>query len=325
MHRRTLLGVLIASVFVAPLAGEAQQAAPARVIGYLGWSDARIGAPYVEALRQGLRDLGWIEGKTVRIEYRWAQGSVDRTPELIAGLVRLKVDVLVVAGVAVRAAREATSTIPIVMGPFLADPVSQGFVKSLARPGGNITGVVSQYEDIVTKQVQLLTETIPKLSRLFVLRHQSGSSIVVNAAVAAAESLGVNVRVLEVKDVAEYEGAFRTARNAGGQAIHVLPSPVFAAHRLRLIDLAARYRLPAAYEHRVYVQDGGLLAYGPSIPEMVRTAASYVDRILKGANPAEIPVERATKFELVINAKTAKSLGLTIPQSVLLRADEVIE
>jgi ABC-type uncharacterized transport system substrate-binding protein len=231
-----------------------------------------------------------------------------------------------VAGVpALRAAREATTTTPIVMGAFLIDPVSAGFVKSLARPGGNITGVASQYEDIVTKQVQLLSEMLPKLSRLFVLRHTSSPAVTANAAAVAAEKLGLKVRVLTVNDVAEYEGAFRTARNAGGQAVHVLPSPVFNAHRQQLIDLAARYRLPAAYEFREYVQDGGLVSYGLSAPEMFRRAASYVDRILKGAKPADLPVERPTKFELVINLKTAKALGLTIPQSLLIRADQLIE
>jgi putative ABC transport system substrate-binding protein len=324
-----ILGCLTSVAFAflsEPFAAGAQQAAPARVIGYLGNSDARTGAPYVEAFRQGLRDLGWIEGKTVRIEHRWAEGSVDRLSGLVSELVRLKVDVLVVSGVpALRAAQEATRTIPIVMGAVLIDPVSAGFVKSLAQPGGNITGVASQYEDIVTKQVQLLSEIIPKLSRLFVLRHTSSPPITANASAAAAGKLGIKVRLLEVNDVAEYEGAFRTAQNAGGQAIHVLPSPVFNAHRHQLIDLAARYRLPAAYEFREYVQDGGLFSYGPSVPEMARGAASYVDRIFKGAKAGDLPIERPTKFELIINLRTAKALGLTMPPSLLLRADEIVQ
>jgi len=173
----------------------------------------------------------------------------------------------------------------------------------------------------VTKQVQLVSETIPKLSRLFVLRHTSSPPTTVNAAVAAAERLGLKVRVFEVNDAAEYQGAFRAAQKTGGQAIHVLPSPVFNAHRRQLIDLAARYRIPAAYEFREYVQDGGLLSYGPSIPEMWRRAASYVDRIFKGAAAGDLPVERPTKFEFAVNLQTAKALGLTIPPSVLARAD----
>jgi putative ABC transport system substrate-binding protein len=309
-----------------PFVAEAQPTANPRIIGYLSSSHARPGAPAGEAFRQGLRDLGWIEGKTVRIEYRWAEGNVERLPELAAELVRLKVDALIVFGrPGLRAAREATSTIPIVIGTLLIDPVRAGFVKSLARPGGNITGVVSQYEEIITKQVQLLGEAIPKLSRLFVLSHTSGDPTTANAAAAAAERLGLKVRILEVNDVAEFEGAFRTARNAGGQAIHVMPSPIFSAHRQQLIDLAARYRLPAAYEFRAYVQDGGLLSYGPNVPEMQRRAASYVDRILKGAKAGDLPMERPTKFELVVNLRTAKALGLTIPPSLLQRADEVIE
>ena len=324
MDRRSFLSTLV--ILGAPLVGEAQQAAPARIVGFLGTTDARTGAPNVEAFKQGLRDLGWTEGKTVRIEYRWAEGSVDRLPELVAELVRLNVDVLTIGGVpALRAARDATSTIPIVIGSLLIDPVSAGFVKSLARPGGNITGVASQYEDIVTKQVQLLKETVLKLSQLFILRHASAPATTANAATAAAERLGLKVQILDVNEVTEYEAAFRTARNAGGQAIHVLPSPVFNAHRQQLTDLAARYRLAAAYEFREYVQDGRLLSYGPSIPAMFRRAAIYVDKILKGAKPADLPVEQPTRFELSVNLKTARALGLTIPQSVLGRADQVIQ
>jgi putative tryptophan/tyrosine transport system substrate-binding protein len=185
--------------------------------------------------------------------------------------------------------------------------------------------MASQYEDIITKQVQLLTEAVPKLSRLFVLRHTSSPPITANVSVAAAHRLGLTVELLNVSEVSEYEGAFRTARGAGGQAMHVLPNPAFDAHRRQLIDLAARYRLPAMYEFRQFVQDGGLVSYGVSLPEMYRSATSHVDRILRGARPGDVPMERPSKFELAINLRTAKMLGLTIPLSLLLRADQVIE
>jgi putative ABC transport system substrate-binding protein len=307
-----------------PLVAHAQRTPPTPFIGYVGSGSS--GGPNLDAFRQGLRELGWIEGKTVRIEYRWAKGSVDSLPRLVAELVRLKVDVLVVSGVpAVRAARDATATIPIVMAALLVDPARAGFVKSLARPGGNITGVASQYEEIVTKQVQLLSEAVPRLSRLFLLHHASASPTTAKAASEAAEQLGLRVRLLEVAGTTELEGAFRAARDAGAQAIHVLPSPFFNVHRRQLIDLAARHRLPAVYEFREYVLDGGLMSYGPSITEMLRRSASYVDRILKGANPGELPIERPTKFELVVNLRTAKALGLTLPPPLLQRVDQVIE
>jgi putative ABC transport system substrate-binding protein len=247
-------------------------------------------------------------------------------PELVAGLVRLNVDVLIVAGTpALRAARDATSTIPIVFGALLIDPVGAGFAKSLARPGGNITGVASQYEDIVTKQVQLLAEAIPRLSHLVLLRHVSSPPVTAEAATAAGPRLGVKVRTLEVRDDPDYEGAFRAARAGGAQAMLVLPSPALNADRRQLIDLAARYQLPAAFEFRVYVEDGGLLSYGPNIGAMFRRAATYVDRIFKGAKAGDLPIERATTFELAINLKTARALGLTIPQSLVVRADRIIE
>jgi len=208
---------------------------------------------------------------------------------------------------------------------LLVDPVNAGFVASLARPDGNITGLASQYEEIVTKQVQLLAEAVPKLSRVVLLRHASHGTETARPAAAAAEKLGLKARVLEVSEVAEFERAFRTARDDRMQAILVLPSPIFNAHRHVLIKLAASYRLPAFYEFKEFVQAGGLISYGVSIPDMYRRAATYVDRILNGARPGDLPIERPTKFELVINLKTAKALGLTIPQSLLARADQLIE
>ena len=277
-----------------------------------------------EAFRRGLRELGWIEGQTVTIDYRWAEGNSDRLPALFGELVQAKVNVIVLAGTtAIRAAKEA-SAIPIVF-VSLADPVTSGYVPSLARPGGNMTGVASEFEQLATKQLQLLKEAIPNVSRVALLCRPEIAPAVLTAAEAAARKLGLTVRTLKVAEAAEFENAFKTARSERAGAIQVLPSPYFAAERARLAELAARYRLPAVYEFRNYVEDGGLMSYGPSIDEMFHRTASYVDRILKGAKPGDLPIERPTKFELVINLKTAKALGLTIPPSVLGRADQVIE
>jgi putative ABC transport system substrate-binding protein len=279
----------------------------------------------VEAFRRGLRELGWIEGQTLTIDYRWAEGNPARLPALFGELVRAKVNVIVLAGTtAIRAAKEAKSAIPIVF-VSLADPVTLGVVPSLARPGGDMTGVASEFEELATKQLQLLKEAIPNVSRVALLYRPELAPAVLTAAEASARKLGLTVRTLKVAEVAEFENAFKTARSERVGAIQVLPSPYFNAERVRLAELAARYRLPAVYEFRNYVEDGGLMSYGPSIDEMFHRTASYVDRILKGAKPGDLPIERPTKFELVINLRTAKALRLTIPQSVLLRADQVIQ
>jgi putative ABC transport system substrate-binding protein len=280
-----------------------------------------------EAFLRGLRELGWIEGQNVSVEYRWAEGNPDRLPALAAELVQAKVDVIVAAGIAgIRAAQSATSTIPIVF-VILNDPVDVGLVKSLARPGGNATGMASQFEELITKQLQLLKEAVPNVSRIALLgyEHSTVSGGLLRAAETAARRLGLTPQILKVADVSEFENAFRAARNGQAAAIQVMPSPFFSAHRQRLIVLAARYRLPASYEFKNYVEDGGLMSYGPNINEMFHGMARYVDRILKGANPGDLPIERPTKFELVINLKTAKALGLAIPQTLLLRADQVIQ
>ena len=326
--RRAFLGCTLFLLAGAPAAhGQPAGRVPAR-IGYLGNSNSvrAPGDPQLKAFRQGLRDLDWIEGQTIRIEYRWAEGQPERLPALAAELVQLGIAAIVVSGAqGIEAARQATSTIPIVIGALLVDPVTLGYVASLARPGGNITGLASEYESIVTKQVQLLTEAVPGLRRLVLLRYATGAPTLVAAAAAAADTAGLKARVVELRDADELEGAFRSARNDHAQAVHVLPSPFFASRRRLLAELAARYRLPAMYEFREYVLDGGLMSYGPSLPDMFRRAASYVDRILRGARPADLPIERPSKFELVVNLKTAREIGLTIPQAVLLRADEVIQ
>lgn len=304
---------------------EAQPAGTVPRIGFLSNGSPRSVSPQLEAFRRGLRELGWIEGQTVTIEYRWAEGSSDRLPALAADLAKLNVDVIVLSGSpAIRAAREATSTIPVVF-VMLADPVSAGFGPSLARPGGNMTGLASEFEELITKQLQLLKEALPKASRVALLYHPEIATAILPAAETAARKLGLSARAFRVAQVAEFDNVLKTARSEGAGAIHVLPSPFFNAHRRQLIELAARYRLPAIYEFKNYVDDGGLMSYGPSINEMYRGMASYVDLILKGARPGDLPIKRPTTFELVINLKTAAALGLTIPPSLRMRADHVIE
>lgn len=294
-------------------------------IGFLDVGRSTTYSASRQAFLRGLQELGWIEGQTMTIDYRWAEGDPSRLPTLVTELVRAKVDVIVLSGApSIRAAQKVTNTIPIVF-VVLTDPVNLGFVKSFARPGGNMTGLASQFEEIITKQLQLLKEAIPNLSRVALLQYVSLPGAVLTAAETAARSLGLTTRVFRVADLAQLENAFKVAQNERVDAVQVLPSPLFNAQRGRLIELAARYRLPAFYEFKDYVQDGGLMSYGPSISEMYGRSASYVDRILKGANPSDLPIERPAKFEFVINLKTAKALGLTIPQSLLLRADEVIQ
>ena len=323
MDRRTFVRAAGALVGIRPFIADAQ---PARIprIGFLGNGDATTGASAREAFQRGLRGLGWSEGNTLIIDYRWAEGRPDRLPGIIAEFVQAKVDVIVVSGSpAIAAAQKATSTTPVVF-VVLIDPVAMGFVQSLARPGGNMTGVASQFVELITKQLQLLREAIPNLSRVALLRHSEGSLSILAAAESAARKLGIIAKTLTVSGEADFESAFKAARNERVGAVHVLPSPYLGAQRAQVIELAARYRLPAFYELRIYVEDGGLMSYGPSIDDLYGRSASYVDRILKGANPGELAIERPAKFAFVINLKTAASLGLNIPQSLLLRADELI-
>ena len=300
------------------------QAAKVRRIGFVGNGGPVTSAAQLTAFRAGLRENGWIEGQTVEIEQRWAEGQADRLPRLLVELVQARIDVIVVSGpAAIAAAQKATTSIPVVF-VLLVDPVSMGFVRSLANPGGNMTGLSSQYEQLITKQLQLLKETVPDLSRVALLRHSEAAPSILAAAEAAARSLGLTARTLSVAAVAEFDDAFKAARSERVGAVHVLPSPFFGAQRARIIELAARYRLPAFYELRLYVQDGGLMSYGPSLEDLYGRSASYVDRILKGANPGDLAIERPARFELVVNRKTAQALGLSIPRSVLTLADEII-
>ena len=319
------IGFAIALTFcLASLLAEAEPIGKPR-IGFLGVGSEVGDRRLVSAFRQGLSDLGWIENQTIAIEYRWADGSAERLPSLAQELIRLKVDIIVTTGiVGIRAAKQATTTTPILF-VVLNDPVSAGLVKSLARPGGNATGLASQFDELVTKQLQLLKEALPSLSRIVLLARAESGATNIEPAEGAARGLGLTVSTVKVRAVSDYESAYRTAQREHVGAIQVLPSPVFNTHRRALIDLAAKYRIPAIYEFRDYVEDGGLMSYGPSIAAMFRSLARYVDRVMKGAKPEDMPVERASIFELVINAKTVKALNLPVSQSVLSRADEIIQ
>ena len=320
--RLTALAVLLALTLA--VADTEAQPNPHRRIGFLNPASPVSMGPMHEAFRQGLRELGWTEGQTVTIEYRWAHGDAQRVPALAAELVQLKVDVIVTTGThPIRVVKETTSTIPVVF-VVLVDPVATGLVTSFARPGGNLTGLASQFEDLITKQPQLLKEALPAVSRIALL-HRPETPGLLSAAENAARDVGFSVRAFKVSDVPQYENALKAAQRERCGAILVLPSPIFSSQRGQLIELAAKYRLPAIYEFKEFVQDGGLMSYGPNMTRMFRSAAGYVDRILRGARPGDLPIERPTTFELAINLKTAKTLGLTIPPSVLGRADQLID
>ena len=313
------------SLLAAPLAVEAQGKVPR--IGYLGANSPAANVERIEAFRQGLLELGYVEGKNIVIEWRSAEGTLDHLPALAAELVRLKVDVIVTGGSpTTRAAQEATATIPIVMAQD-GDPVGNGFVASLARPGGNITGLSSLFSELGRKRLELLKEIIPRLSHVAVL---GTSTIPANASQLretdlAAGVFGVKLQYLDVLDPKDIEPAFRAARNARVDAVLLLVSNVLNSRRTQIADLAVRNRLPAIYGQQEYVKAGGLMAYNVSTADLWRRSATYVDKILKGRKPADLPVEQPTKFEFIINLNAAKQIGLTIPASVLTRADQVIE
>ncbi len=281
---------------------------------------------WLTAFLEGLRERGYVEGKNIAIERRWGEGKPERFPILAAELVKLKVDLILTSGSqAVRAVQHATSTIPIVMA-VIENPVERGFVTSLARPGGNITGLSFQDSELVTRRLQLLKEVLPDVSRVGVLWNSTDDDrSALKAIVGAATSLGLSLQILDVRAAEDLVRAFEAAKQQHAQALVQLASPFFAAHRKTMLDLSAKSRLPTTCQERTFVVDGCLMAYGPSFPEMFRRAAYYVDRIFKGAKPGDLPIEQTSTFELVINLKTAKALGLTIPQSLLQRADQVIE
>jgi len=307
---------------------EAQPQAKIPRIGYVsGTGDSSNPGPYVEALRQGLRDLGYVEGKNIVIEYRGAEGKSERMPSLVTELVELKVDVLVLTIGAILAAKQATKTIPIVMVTQV-DPVATGLVDSLARPGGNITGLATLQRDLSGKRLELLTEVVPGLARVGVLRDTKGpvSARGFKDYEAAARALKIRLQSLDVRGPnPDLEGAFREAVKGRANAVVTITSNPLFRNSKRITDLALKNRLPSMYEGSTWVEGGGLMSYSANDLELFRRAAIYVDKILKGAKPADLPVEQPTKFEFVINLKTAKALNLTIPQSVLFRADKVIK
>jgi putative tryptophan/tyrosine transport system substrate-binding protein len=326
MTNKIILLALCSLLLALCSAVDAQQPTKIPRIGYLSTVSPAVNATRIEALRQGLRELGYVEGKNILIEWRYAEGKVDRLPSLAAQLVHLKVDLIVTAASPpTRAAKELTSTIPIVMA-FDDDPVGSGFVASLAQPGGNVTGLSSLALEIGGKQLELLKEIIPRLSRVAIL----GTSAVpqyanlVKEIDLAAKAVGVKVQHLDVLNASDLENAFGAASKALAGAVLVIGSPILNSHRTQIVVLAAKSRFPAIYSRPEYVQDGGLLYYGTSFPDLFHRAATYVDKILKGAKPGDLPVEQPTKFELVINLKNAKQIGLTIPPQVLARADRVI-
>jgi putative ABC transport system substrate-binding protein len=305
---------------------EAQQPTKIPRIGYLIATSPSVIAARIEAFRQGLHELGYVEGKNIVIDYRYAEGKLDRLPALAAELVRLKVDVIVTAGPTdTKTAKEATRTIPIVM-TWDYDPVGSGFVTSLARPGGNITGLSMLAPELSGKQLELLKETVPKVSRVAVLSPstQPGYAEVLREMDLAAGTLKMKLQYFDVKSLKDIESAFQAAAKGRAGAVLVLQSPVTGSHRKQIADLAVKSRLPTIYPRSDFVEDGGLMSYGTSFVDLSRRAATYVDKILKGAKPADLPVEQPTKFEFIINLKAAKQIGLTIPPNVLARADRVI-
>ncbi len=326
MTKKIFRIALCTMLFALSLSAEAQQATKIPPIGFLNALSLSTYSARIEAFRRGLRELGYVEGKNIVIELRSVEGKLDRVSELAAELVRLKVDVIVTSGpTATRAAKEATSTIPIVMG-FDNDPVGNGFVASLARPGGNITGLSTLGPEISGKQLELLKETVPKLSRVAVLgtSTQPGNALALKEIEIAAGALKVKLQYLDVLDPKDIETAFRDASKGRADAVLVLVSAVFFSQRKQLVDLAVKSRLPAIYSTREFVQDGGLMTYSVNLTDLFRRAATYVDKILKGRTPADLPVEQPMKFEFIVSLKVAKQIGLTIPPNVLVRADRVI-
>ncbi len=321
--------VLAVSLTLAPVAPEAQQPTKTPRIGFLspGSSSDPRNALTLGALGQGLRELGYVEGQNIAIESRWAEGRYDRLPGLAAELVRLKVDVIATyTAPAIQATKQATATIPIVMGGVI-DPVAPGFVTSLARPGGNITGLSIMAPEVVEKQLEILKEVVPKVTRVAVLGNPAnpGTAPQLRHAQDAARALKLQLQSLEALGPNDIDSAFAAMTKERAGAVLVLVDAMFEEHRTRITDLAVSRRLPSVYGLKNFVEAGGLLYYGAHEAERFRRAAIFIDKILKGAKPADLPVEQPTKFEFVVNLKTAKALGLTIPQSVLIRADQLID
>ena len=325
MDRRAFIAGMAAGLLAAPLAAEAQQAGRVYRIGYLSYSSSASNPHLIEAFRQGLRELGWVEGQNITIDSRFAEGRSDAVSDLAAELVRLKVDIIVVTSTpATAAAKNATKTIPVVIASA-GDPVGLGLIANLARPGGNITGMT--HVDTSGKALELLKEIVPKVRHVALLWNPANPSHAraMESVKLTARSLGVQLQLLEAREPNQFDGAFAAMSKERAGALLVLTDSVFQRDRARLAGLAAKNRLPAMYERSEYVKAGGLISYGLNLSALFRQSATFVDKILRGAKPAGLPVQQPTKFELTINLKTAKALGLTIPPSVLARADEVIQ
>jgi putative ABC transport system substrate-binding protein len=326
MKRREFITLLSGAVAARPLAARAQQPAKLPTIGLLGANSASQQSEWTAAFLQRLRELGWIEGRTVSIEVRWAEGSNERAAEIAAELVRLRVDIIVTSGTPiVLAAKRATAIVPIVFATA-ADPVGAGLVASLARPGGNVTGLSIQSTDLAGKRLELLREVVPGLHRLAAISSvgSPAATLEMGEVQAAARTLGVEVAPFEIRRTEDFAPAFEALKSRA-QALYVVTDPLMATNRIRINTLALSARLPTMHGFREYVEVGGLMSYGANFPELWRRAADYVHKILRGAKPANLPVEQPTKFDLIINLITAKALGLTIPPMLLAGADEVIE
>jgi putative ABC transport system substrate-binding protein len=320
-----LIVILALVIFVAPLASTAQPSGKVVRIGWLFFGFASSNT--LDGFRQGLRELGYVEGQNLALEQRHAEGHYERLPELAADLVRLRVEVLVVAGsAAILAAQRATSTVPIVMVGGGGDPGASGFIASLAQPGGNITGVSSLQVALSGKRLEILKEAAPAVSRLAVLWNPGNPTIApfLRETQAVAQALGIQLQVLEGPPN-DFESAFEATASDRAEALIVLPDALLGSHRMQIVDFARRHRLPGMYPNQEFVDAGGLMSYGLSWPDMGRRAATFVDKLLKGAKPADLPVEQPMKFDLAINLKTAKALGITIPPHLLVLADEVIQ
>ena len=326
MKKHARPAILVAVVLLAVgVTAQAQQPAKIPRIGILNPTSSSFFLPRVEAFRQRLRELGYVEGKNVLIEYRYAEGKFERLTDLAAELVQLKVDVIVTAGPGVLAAKKASTTIPIVFGAA-SDPVGAGIVSSLARPGGNITGLSNIAQDLGGKRLELLKEAFPKVARVALLWGPSAprANLILTEMEAAAEALGLKHISLEVRSLDDFEGAFGRAKRERAQALFTSPNPLINTQKRQVLDFAAKNRLPAMYPTSEFVEAGGLMSYAPNYEDLWRRAGDFVDKILKGTKPADMPVEQATKFELVVNMKAAKQIGLTIPPGVVARADRVI-
>jgi len=328
MDRRRFLLTSLAGAVAAPLAAMAKEQGRVPRVGVLAPRTRADAAPFVDGFLRGLRERGWVDGKSIGLEYRFADGQYDRLPDLAADLVRIKVDVILAgSSSSAVAARNATRTIPIVMGTS-SDPVELGLAGSLARPGGNVTGLSFSFDlELLGKELELLKEVVPNARRVAFLLNPTnpGSKLAIKSVKSRAKSLGVQLQLLEARGPSEFEAAFEAMARERAEALLVAPDPIFGFHRTRLQDLVAKSRLPAMYGLREHTEAGGLMSYSVDIGDSFRRAATYVDKILRGAKPGDLPIEQLSKFELVINLKTAKALGLTIPPSVLARADQVIE